>query len=270
MTRALSIAHLSAIELTPPTLIETAAKAGLDAVGLRLIKVTPDSPGYPLWQDAQMMRDTKSALQNTGLRVNDIEFVKVTQETTAQSLLPFFDCGAELGAKTAILAPYDDDLPRLADTIASLSEAAQARGIGVVLEFFPWTSVPDLQTCWQVVQAAGEDVGLLVDSLHFDRSGSSHDLLAQIPAARMPFLHLCDAPVQDSYTTEELLHTARGERFAPGDGQIDLAAFLKAAPNAPIGLEIPRPDALSPAGYAEAFAGFASKTRTLLQEVAAG
>ncbi|MEY8880494.1 sugar phosphate isomerase/epimerase family protein [Donghicola sp. XS_ASV15] len=267
MTRALSIAHLSAIQLSPPTLIETAAKAGLDAVGLRLIKVTPDSPGYPLWQDAQMMRETKSALRHTGLSVNDIEFVKVTKETTAESLLPFFDCGADLGAKTAILAPYDDDLSRLADTITALSEAAQVRGIGVVLEFFPWTSVPDLQTCWQVVQTAGDDVGLLVDSLHFDRSGSSLELLAQIPAARMPFLHLCDAPVQDSYTTEELLHTARGERFAPGDGQIDLAAFVKVAPNVPIGLEIPRPTALDPEGYAKAFADFAAKTRALLKEV---
>ena len=34
-------------------------------------------------------------------------------------------------------------------------------GIGVVLEFFPWTSVPDLTACWNVVQNAGPAVGIL-------------------------------------------------------------------------------------------------------------
>ena len=269
MTRDISIAHLSAIDLSPPALIEAAAEGGLDAVGLRLIKVTADSPGYPLWQDPAMMRATKDALRNSGLRVNDIEFVKVTAETTVESLLPFFDCGAELEANTAILAPYDEDLSRLSQTIGALSEAAQARGLGVVLEFFPWTSVPDLATCWQVVQAAGDDVGLLVDSLHFDRSGSSLDLLAQIPQERIPFLHLCDAPVLPAYTVEHLLHTARAERFAPGDGQIDLAAFLQAAPDAPIGLEIPRPVPMSAKGYASAFATYVRKTRALLDTLSA-
>ncbi|NVO24058.1 sugar phosphate isomerase/epimerase family protein [Donghicola mangrovi] len=268
MNRPLSIAHLSAIELAPPALIHAAAEAGLDAVGLRLIKVTEDSPGYPLWQDPAMMQATKDALRQTGLRVNDIEFVKVTEETTAESLLPFFDAGAELGAKTAILAPYDPDLSRLADTIGSLSDAAAERGLGVVLEFFPWTSVPDLATCLKVVEQAGDAVGVLVDSLHFDRSGSGLDQLRTVPAARMPFVHLCDAPVQDSYTTEELLHTARGERFAPGDGQIDLEAFLRACPEGvPIGLEIPRPKAMSRDERIQAFADYVAKTRNLLSQI---
>lgn len=239
MTR-LTLAHLTAIDLAPPALIHAAADAGFDGVGLRLIKVTEDSPGYPLMDDPAAMRATKAALASTGLTVPDIEFVKITPEFAPDTLLPMLEAGAELGAAHVIMAPYDPDLSRLADRLAAVADLGAPLGLAPVLEFFPWTSVPDLATCWQVVQTAGPQVGLLADALHFDRSGSSHDLLAEIPRDRLPFAHLCDAPVAPPYSTEVLLHTARIGRRAPGAGEIDLAAFLNALPTGtPLGLEVP-------------------------------
>jgi sugar phosphate isomerase/epimerase len=241
MTRMITLAHLSAIDLAPPALIRTAAEAGFDGVGLRLLRVTPDSPGYPLMDDPVMMRDTKAAVQDSGAIVHDIEFVKITPETEVEALLPFLDAGAELSAREVITAPYDPDLNRLADRLAALSEAAKARGLGVVLEFFPWTVVPSLEAALPVVDQAGSDVGILVDSLHFDRSTSQLETLAQIPSNRLRFAHLCDAMVQDSYTESELLFTARAERLPPGHGQIDLSALLRALPeNLPLGIELPQ------------------------------
>ncbi|MCA8880788.1 MAG: sugar phosphate isomerase/epimerase [Rhodobacteraceae bacterium] len=240
MTRRLTVAHLSALDLPPPDFIEAAARAGFDGVGLRLIQVTADTAGYPLMDDQALLRATKRASRDTGVEVSDIEFVKITPETDPHTLAPFFDAGAELGARHAIMAPYDDDLSRLADRLGAMSDLARNRGIGVVLEFFPWTSVPDLATCWNVVQQAGSAVGILADSLHFDRSGSSRELLRSLPPERLPFAHLCDARVQSAYTTQELLETARAERLAPGDGQIDLAGFLTGLPaGTPLGLEVP-------------------------------
>ena len=55
-----------------------AARLGYDAVGLRLIRVTPDTPGYPLMEDPALMAATRAALDRTGLRVQDIEFVRIT------------------------------------------------------------------------------------------------------------------------------------------------------------------------------------------------
>ncbi len=240
MTHRLSVAHLSAITLPPPEFIETAAAAGFDGVGLRLQRVTEDSPSYPLMHDPALMRATLTALRQTGLAVRDIEFVKITPEIDIAALAPLLDVGAELGASQLITAPYDDDLSRLADRLAALSDLARSRGIGVVLEFFPWTVVPDPAACWRVVQAAGEGVGMLVDSLHFDRSGSDLALLRQIPAGRLPFAHLCDAPRLPAYDTETLLTTARAERLAPGEGQIDLYGFVSALPkNIDLSLEVP-------------------------------
>jgi sugar phosphate isomerase/epimerase len=110
-----------------------------------------------------------------------------------------------------------------------------------VLEFFPWTVVPDLNTAVRVVEATGRDgTGILVDTLHFDRSASTVEQLDRIPAHRLPFVHVCDAPVQDSYTTADLLHAGRAERLPPGEGGIDIKGILRhMPPNIPVALEVP-------------------------------
>ena len=240
MTRKLGVAHLTAIDLAPAAFIESAARAGFDHVGLRLLRVTGTSPGYPLMDDPAAMRETRRAMAATGLTVHDIEFVRITPETEPASLGAFLDAGAELGASQVICAPYDPDLHRLAERLAALSSLAAGRGLGIALEFFPWTVVPDLATAIRVTVAAGEKVGILVDSLHFDRSGSTLDQLRHVPPARLPFAHLADAMVQPSYSEAELLHTARDERLPPDEGQIDLRDFLAALPkDLPVSVEVP-------------------------------
>ncbi len=267
MTRRISLAHLTAIDLAPPKLIEAAAKAGFDAVGLRLIRVTDNTPGYPLMHRPAMMAETKAALRDTGLHVNDIEFVKIEPETEVSALVPFLDAGAELGAREVICAPYDPELPRLADTLGNLSDLAKGRGLGISLEFFPWTAVPDLTRAHQVVQMAGPDVGLLVDSLHFNRSGSTLGQLQKLPRHRLRLAHLCDASVQATYSTDDLLHTARAERLPPGEGEIDLGGFLSALPeNTTIGLEVPMTRYLSRMGVKATLRRVMSSVSRLIQK----
>ena len=210
MTRPLSVAHLTALDLPPPAFIEAAARAGFDGVGLRLLAVTDDSPGYPLRGAA--LRATQAAMAATGLAVRDIEFLKITPDLRPADQGWLFDMGADLGARHLITAPYDPDPARLADRLAALAEMGQARGLGVVLEFFPWTDVPDLAAALQVLRAAGPGVQLLVDSLHLDRSGSRLDDLARVPPGLLAFAHLCDAPVAPPYSTAELLTTAQRAR----------------------------------------------------------
>ena len=265
MTRMLSLAHLTAIDLAPPELIRAAARTGFDAVGLRLIRVTDTSPGYPLMTDKAMMRATKDALRETGLRVQDIEFVKLEPGTDVRALQPFLDARAELGAREVITAPYDPDLLRLAARLGALSDLAQARGLNVSLEFFPWTVIPDLAAAIDVVEQAGPAVGILVDALHFDRSGSSLDLLRAIPGDRLRLAHLCDAPVHPPYSTGDLIHAARDARLPPGEGEIDLSAILTALPAyIPIGVEVPRTSRQAELGLYGTIEEIAAKTRAWL------
>ncbi|SLN48280.1 Inosose isomerase [Aquimixticola soesokkakensis] len=240
MSRLISVAHLTALDLAPVPFIEAAARAGFGGVGLRLLQVTDTSAAYPVPLGSVALRETQAALRDTGLVVPDIEFVKITPDFDVQALRPILDSGAALGARHLIAAPYDEDLSRLAQNLGALSALSKTFGIVTVLEFFPWTVVPDLASAWRVVQAAGPDTGVLVDSLHFDRSGSTLADLAQIPPERLPFVHLCDAPVHPPYNTQELLHTAREDRLPAGQGAIDLPTLLAGMrADIPVGVEVP-------------------------------
>lgn len=236
-----SLAHLTAINLAPPELIRVASRTGYKTVGLRLIAVTADSPGYPLMSDAAMMRETKAAIAETGVGVLDIEFVKITPEFDVNALESFVAAGAELGAKYVITAPYDPDLTRLAENLGDMSDLCVRHGLRSVLEFFPWTDVPNLATAAAVVAATGRpECGILLDTLHFDRSDSAAGQFSGIPATRFPFAHLCDAPTGKTWTREQLFHAGRLERLPPGEGEIDIKAILAHLPqNIPIALEVP-------------------------------
>ena len=101
--------------------------------------------------------------------------------------------------------------------------------------------MPDLETAAKVVGAASRpNVGILIDTLHFDRSDSSVSQIGSIPTHWLPMTHLCDAPAEKPTTIEGLLHTARAERLPPGEGWLDIAPILKAMPSdTQIALEVP-------------------------------
>jgi sugar phosphate isomerase/epimerase len=229
------------MSLPPPEMVRLAARTGYRAVGLRLIAVNRDSPGYPLMNDAVMMRETRAALADTGLRLSDIELVQITPEIDVAALEPFIAAGGSLGARYIITAPYDSDHARLSDRLGAIANLAKPYGMSALLEFFPWTTVPDLATVAEVVTAASSpNVGILVDTLHFDRSGSSLSQLESIPPEWLPMAHVCDAPSEKPTTIEGLLHTARAERLPPGEGGIDIAAVLTRLPHhTQITLEVP-------------------------------
>ena len=51
-----------------------------------------------------MLRATRAALRDTGLRVHDIEFVRLEPDTDVTQLNAFLDIGADLGAAEVICA----------------------------------------------------------------------------------------------------------------------------------------------------------------------
>lgn len=241
-----SLAHLTVLSLAPPDMIDVAARCGYASVGLRLIQVTAESRFYPLMHDAAMMRETRARLQATGVRVLDIEFVKLTEGIDIDALEPVVEAGATLGAQHLICAPYDPDLTRLADSLAALADLAAGYGMNAVMEFFPWTAVSNLRQARAVVEATGRgNAAVLVDALHFARSDSSLAELDAMAPRMLPFVHLCDAAAEKPATLEGLLHTARAERLPPGDGGLDLTAMLAhMPPGIPVALEVPM-DALT-------------------------
>jgi sugar phosphate isomerase/epimerase len=266
--RPISLAHLTFVNLPPPDLINLAADAGFASVGLRLIAVTPTTPGYPLMDDPDMMRDTLAAMRATGVTVNDIEFVRMTPEFDVAELDPFLAAGAELGAKHIVTAPYDPDVNRLADNLAQFAENAALFNMSPVLEFFPWTNVPNLNAALDIVaRTHNPQIGVLLDTLHFDRSASCLSDISKAEQSRFPFIHLCDAMVMPEYSNETLLHTAREARLIPGQGQIRLGDILaQLPPEIPIALEIPMRAMPGPANEIRLARMMLAATRAVLAE----
>ena len=236
-----SLAALTALELAPPALVGVAASCGYDHVGLRLLPATPGGIAYPLMEDEAKLRETIARLDATGVTVADLEVVAIRPETEIAAFAAFFETGARLGAKHILVAAYDPVLSRFADRFAGFCEAAAPYGLTGDLEFMPWTAVPDLGTARQIVEQVGQaNAGLLIDALHFDRSKSPIGDIAKIPAGRLHYWQLCDAPAERPATTDEMLHTARAERMFPGEGGLDLVSLVRAMPaDIAISIEVP-------------------------------
>ena len=78
-----------------------------------------------------------------------------------------------------------------------------------------------------------------MDALHFDRSNSLLGELVRVPAERLHYWQLCDAPAERPATTEEMIHAARYERMFPGQGGIDLFADEAMPADITVSIEVP-------------------------------
>jgi sugar phosphate isomerase/epimerase len=197
------------------------------------MRLWPNAPGAPqqfLIDKPDVLRETLAAQKDTGVGVFDIEIVRIGENFDPSIYRPLLDAGAALGAKAALVAGDDLDEARLVANYAKLCEFMQPYGITADLEFMPWTAVKTANDAVRVVQLAGSpsNAGVLVDALHF---GRSHTTLADIKAIPRELLHyaqICDAEAGTHFTTVQLIHAAREERFLPGEGSIDVRGLFRA------------------------------------------
>ncbi|MEZ5534586.1 MAG: TIM barrel protein [Thiolinea sp.] len=241
MSYRFSLSYLTVLDATPPEAVRIAAECSYDFVGFRITPAGSEPP-FPLLTDKALLRETKAALADTGVQVADVEIVRINEQFDAQSTLPFLERCAELGAKHILVAGDDADLQRTAGNFAEFCELAAQFRLTADLEPMPWTGVKNVRDALQVLELAGHDNGyILLDALHIDRSDSTLEEVAAIDPARINYVQFCDGKHQASYTTEEMIFTARDERLLPGMGDIDLAGFLRAIPQGKVlAVEVPR------------------------------
>lgn len=191
--------------------------------------------------DTAMMRETKAALRETGVQVFDIEIIWLRPETVVGDFVPFFEAGAELGAKAVLVGGEDSNQARMIASLAALCDLAAPFGLTINLELMPWTQAPNLDVATKVLHEVNRsNAGLLVDALHFHRSRSSVERLRDVPRRWFNYLQLCDAPPGFPDSVDALKQTAREGRLFPGEGVADLRGMLDATPqHLPISLEVP-------------------------------
>jgi sugar phosphate isomerase/epimerase len=269
-TPKLALAQLMALELSPPEMVRLAAQTGCQAAGIRMIPVVPGGVAYPLMDDLAMLRETQRAVADTGVTIGDLEIAMLKPDTDVAWFLPFLEAGAKLGAKHVLVAGYDPDEGRLTATFAAFCDAAVPFGLTADLEFMPWSEVPDLASTIRIVSAAARpNGGVLLDALHFDRSGSRIEDIARVPRASLNYWQLCDGPREKPTTIEGLLHAARAERMFPGEGGIDLMSLVRAMPaDLPISIEVPTAELARTVGPLERARRAVARTHELLARVA--
>jgi len=241
MSHPIGLAALTVLELAPPDMVSCAADAGFDCVGLRLIPATAEEIQHPMIGDTPLVRETGRRLEQTGMRVLDIEIFRLRPDTVVADYDPPLATGARLGATQALVAGNDPVESRLAEHFAAFCELAERYGIGANLEPMPWTDCQNFAKGVRIVKAAAHaNGGVLIDPIHFDRGGSTAAEIPAVPRTLFRYAQLCDAPAERPTDVKGLLHQARAERLMPGDGGLDLRGILRALPaDLPLSLEIP-------------------------------
>jgi sugar phosphate isomerase/epimerase len=236
----LSLAHLTVLDADPLTLIDTAAAGGFDAVGLRIVPPMPTDQIGPVIGNEHLIGEIGQRLDSTGVRILDIEAVWLMPHTDVTALKPALELGSRLGAKYLLVVGNDPDWARQRDNFACLCELAQEVGLGIALELMSYVELRTLSQARQLLdQVRRPNAGLLIDALHFYRSGAHPRDLAGIDPDLFPYIHLCDAHAA-APDAAGLRAEGRGGRFYPGEGELPLGEFLRAFPdNIPVAIEAP-------------------------------
>ncbi|MGP4053279.1 sugar phosphate isomerase/epimerase family protein [Mycobacterium sp. 4D054] len=239
--RAVCLAPLTVLELSPPDLVTCAAEAGYDGVGLRLIRATEQEPIRPTVGITPLIRETRRRLDDSGLFVLDVEVLRLRPDTRVRDDFgAFLETGAHLGATQVLVTGNDPDRGRTADNLAELSVFAGEFGLTPNLEPMPWTEVRDLDEAVMIVRrGAGSGAGLLIDAIHYDRALSTPEDLRKVPDGWIRYVQICDAALPRPDTIDELRHQGRTARLFPGEGCIDVVGMLRALPAVPVSVEAP-------------------------------
>lgn len=252
--RLLSLASGVLPECSPEQTAAAAIAAGWGAVGLW---VEP-----PSWTIAST-RTIRSMVADAGISVLDVEVIWLQPGPMAADHLRTLDIGAALGADNVLVVSSDPDLDATADKLAALIAHASGSGLRVALEFAAFTTVRTLDDAWAMLARPGlEAATLLVDPLHFARTGGQPAELLAIPPSRFSYAQFCDAPAHGPHPDDRdaIIHEALDLRLMPGAGELPLDALLGVLPPMlPLSVEL-RSKALR-----DAFQDPTARARTLLE-----
>ena len=262
--RDISLAHLSLIESEPAGFIQIASRAGFGLVDLRLSPATAIDRVYTSQERDQLCRELMPILQDTGLRVWDVEIIRINNRTRPTDHLPLLEAAAVLGARRVKVVCDVEDQSLIAGKLADLCELSAPFGLTIDLEYMVFSGVKSLQAAIEVIHTARQpNLQVLVDTLHWMRAG---DTLAQIAAALpdLGYIQLCDGPFEAPIGPDLLIQEARTRRLPPGEGQFPLVSLLRAMPaHCVISVEVPLPPGRSAQVHAQ---HLLRATRAVIQE----
>jgi sugar phosphate isomerase/epimerase len=242
--RPISLAHLTVLDTTPPELVTVAAAAGFRTIGIRLT-ATPSVgvPPYDCLREGPMLRETLARLADTGVSVLDTEFLRFEPEQPIGIPEGFLEVSARLGATDVLVMSAEPEEARTLERFGELCDRAATYGLRVGLEFAIYTGVRTLAHAAEIVaRSKRANASVLIDALHFSRSGGLPAHVAQVDPALLRYVQICDAGPDMPLPTDTpaLIREARTGRLLPGEGVLPLKDLVAALPaGVPLAIEAP-------------------------------
>ncbi|MDO2934763.1 TIM barrel protein [Paeniglutamicibacter sulfureus] len=203
------------------------AKAGFDGIEIfeQDLTVSPMSP-----EEVRALADRLGLTLDLFQPFRDFEGVdEATLRANLARAEAKFRLMGQLGIDTMLLcsnvgtATIDDD-ELFASQIRALAKLAVEHGVKIAYEALAWGKfVNTYQHSWKIVELVDHpNVGLCLDSFHILSRGDDPAGIADIPAEKIFFVQLADAPV----LSMDVLSWSRHYRVFPGEGGFELDAFM--------------------------------------------
>jgi sugar phosphate isomerase/epimerase len=248
-----SLAYLTVLGCPPPEMTYIAARAGYDYVSIRPIYMgLPGEPNYALDQNPKLLKQLKTALASTGVRLHDIELARIYDGVDPKAYLPAMEVAADLGGKAVLSSIWGGERDYYIEKFAELCDLAKPLGLTVDLEYVPIATVKSLAQAVDVLSTINRsNAGLMIDMHHFHRARDRVEDLAMVPREWFHFAHLCDAPAEIPTERAEMIRILREARLYLGEGGIDVAAILAQMPPVVHSIELPNKARHEEMGFAE-------------------
>lgn len=209
--------------------------------------VAAEWPAVGIWVEpatwtAATAAEVLARTRDAGVIILDVEVVWLKPGADDPDHLRIIDAGAAIGARNVLAVSAAPDPQSSADKLARLAEHAAEHGLRVCLEFAAFTEVKSLAAALDILDRAGHpDLGLLIDPLHFVRTGATPDMLRGVDPHRLPYAQFCDAPASGPSPQDvpAIIHEALDLRIDIGEGGLPLRALLGELPAAiPLSIEL--------------------------------
>ncbi len=201
--------------------IDAVARAGSPGIGLDV---------YTLAQHVEAggrVEELGGMLRSRGLVCTDVAPLLIAEDGSRAAAEELAHVAEVTGAGICIAA-VNSPTPR-ADVVRSLNLCAGIvgeSGARLALEFTSYGGLTSLSEAIDLCDAVGwERCGVLVDSLHFFRTGESWPDLRTLDGDQIALVHLDDAPPP---TGDDRMFESRFRRVPPGAGSLPLEEFRDA------------------------------------------
>jgi sugar phosphate isomerase/epimerase len=245
MTRPIILHQLCATGVAPADFVRLAADNDCRAVTMFAYNGNATLPNgntglsYPTPITAGAAAQVRTALADTGVALDGVEFFPITAEVDFELYKPALALGAGLGARRAVGHVFILDDALVVERLGEFCDLAESFGLNFTSEFCPLTAGnPSLARAkWLVDQVGRDSFANGIDMLHTVRSGATAGDLAALERRYFGVVQICDAiGTEPSSDYIKDVHN----REVPGNGDLPLHDLLSAVPaDQPVEAEVP-------------------------------